>query len=141
MDSPKGDPHTQTQGSNNSQIAENGFPEGRPEHLNAGGLPWLHDASELKMSILLCSGGPLVDKNHQLYEGVLKVASRLIRFLQAIERVNLLTDFEYQHRQNSYSRKCRLVLVKMEVLVPSHCQRHPQSHLPNFRPTQISRTL
>ncbi len=31
----------------------------------SGGLPWLHDASELKMSILLRNGSPLVDKNHK----------------------------------------------------------------------------
>ena len=48
--------------------------------------PWLLDVSEFKRSMPLRSGSPLVDKNHQLYEGVLKVPSRLIAYTQQLER-------------------------------------------------------
>ena len=59
----------------------------------------------------LHSGSPLVDKNHQLYEGFLKVPSRLIRYLRAIERRSFSPEFSQHHRaltldrQNPYSQE------------------------------------
>ena len=57
----------------------------------------------------LRSGSPLVDKNHQLYDGFLKVPSRLIAYTQQLERRGVLTESAHHHRaltldrQNPYS--------------------------------------
>ena len=69
----------------------------------------------------LRSGSPLVDKNHQLYEGFLKVPSRLIAYTQQLERGSVSAESMHHHRaltldrQNPYSQELIGELLKNKL--------------------------